>query len=293
MILPNLLVIGGQKCGSTWIHKKLALHNKCFMSKTKELTFFLKPEDEQELNEYIGNFPVESIRYKYVGESTPVYFWTYDEESEYCNDYYGNKNIASSVLKTLGDNIQIVLSLRNPVDRAISAYLHHFKMGRFKGDESILDVGKRFGLIDMGFYKRHLEHWHNYFSTENFTVIFFDDIKQNPGSTLKIILDSLDLEDDFRKVPDVNKQDNPGFTLKVEEDYITIDMESMDKLNKKVFKEGALNIQDDFVVPKIYKHELESLQKLYMNDIQYIQKRFNRDDLGWDSVIQLEAFLNN
>lgn len=293
MTLPNLLVIGGQKCGSTWIHKKLALHNKCFMSKTKELTFFLKSEDQQDLLEYSKNFPVDNTKYKYIGESTPVYLWTYDEASEYCNEYYGNKNIAASVVETLGSDTQIVLSLRNPVDRAISAYLHHFKMGRFKGDESILDAGKKFGLIDMGFYKRHLEHWYNYFSPESFTVIFFDQIKKDPKLTLKSILDSLGLDDNFRKVPDVNKQDNPGFTLKIEEDYITIDMDSMDKLNKKVFQEGLLNVQDDFVVPKIYKHELESLQKLYMDDILYIQDRFNQNNLKWDCAIQLESFLNN
>jgi hypothetical protein len=42
--LPNLLVIGAQKCGTTWLYERLRRHPDIFLSKTKELSFFGKQD---------------------------------------------------------------------------------------------------------------------------------------------------------------------------------------------------------------------------------------------------------
>ena len=46
IVKPNLLVIGVQKGGTTWLHRCLASHPSVYMSKTKELHFFQKTADE-------------------------------------------------------------------------------------------------------------------------------------------------------------------------------------------------------------------------------------------------------
>jgi len=293
LLLPNLLVIGGQKCGSTWIHKNLAIHKKCYMSQVKELTFFLKKPELHDLNVYAENFPITKNDYTYFGESTPVYFWTYDEHSKYCQYTYGNKNIASSIRNSLGEDLKIVLSLRNPVDRAVFAFLHHYKHGRFKGNESILDIGYQFGIVDMGFYKRHLLHWYNYYSPDNFTIIFFDDIKKDADSTLNNLLSTLKLENDFSTTPNVRKKNNPGFALKIIDDYITIDMDSSKKLNETAFAKNVSNLHYDYRIPKVYQNELKILQKIFMDDIKFVLNYFNRNDLNWDKEVELTSLLNN
>jgi len=291
--LPNLLVIGGQKCGSTWIHRKLSLHNKCFMSKVKELTFFLKKEELHDITEYASNFQIDKSLYQYYGESTPVYLWTCDEKASYCKYSYGNKNIAASIRKTLGPELKIVISLRNPVDRALSAYLHHFKNGRFRGNESILDVGDQYGIIDMGFYKRHLAHWFKYYPIENFSFVFFDDIKKDPHATLFNLLTELNLENDFSRLPNVNRQNNPGFTLKVVNDCITIDMESLKKLNENAFIKNIANLHKDYIVPLIHINEFKKLNEIFYEDNKFIMDLFDRHDLRWNDEIKLTSLLNN
>jgi len=51
-MLPNLLVIGAQKCGTTSLHRYLAAHPEVAMSEPKELDFFVEHEDRPH---YVAN----------------------------------------------------------------------------------------------------------------------------------------------------------------------------------------------------------------------------------------------
>src|ERR671910_329669 len=69
--LPNLIIIGGLKCGTTSIHHYLGLHPEVQMSKPKELNFFV-----EELNWALGLDWYASRfddRFKVRGESSPHY----------------------------------------------------------------------------------------------------------------------------------------------------------------------------------------------------------------------------
>src|SRR3712207_3189656 len=70
--LPNLIVIGAMKCGTTSLHRYLDLHPEVAMSTAKELSFFSRPEryDGLGVDWYKGFFdPTAAIR----GESSPEY----------------------------------------------------------------------------------------------------------------------------------------------------------------------------------------------------------------------------
>src|SRR6185295_11391072 len=62
--LPNLIIIGGLKCGTTSIHHYLGLHPEIQMSKPKELNLDLG------LDWYASRF---DSRFKVRGESSPHY----------------------------------------------------------------------------------------------------------------------------------------------------------------------------------------------------------------------------
>ena len=60
-MLPNLLIIGGMKCGTTSLHNYLATHPEVFMSEEKELDFFTSWNiRERGLGWYEKQFPVEA-----------------------------------------------------------------------------------------------------------------------------------------------------------------------------------------------------------------------------------------
>ncbi len=69
--LPNLIVIGAQKCGTSSLHRYLALHPQIGMSRVKELDFYLAHRTWSRGTEwYAGQFdPAMTVR----GESSPNY----------------------------------------------------------------------------------------------------------------------------------------------------------------------------------------------------------------------------
>ena len=69
--LPNLIIIGGLKCGTTSIHHYLGLHPEIQMSKPKELNFFVEELNwDLGLDWYASRF---DDRFEVRGESSPHY----------------------------------------------------------------------------------------------------------------------------------------------------------------------------------------------------------------------------
>jgi len=74
-MLPNLVIIGAAKCGTTSLHYYLNLHPQIFMSEMKELNFFAH-EGHWKLGVkwYELQFPANMKRnIKIYGEATPKY----------------------------------------------------------------------------------------------------------------------------------------------------------------------------------------------------------------------------
>src|ERR1700694_4198191 len=72
-MLPNLIVIGGAKCGTSSLHYYLRLHPEIFMSRQKELNFFIEEMNWSEgLHWYEAQFQ-NGAQYAIRGESSPQY----------------------------------------------------------------------------------------------------------------------------------------------------------------------------------------------------------------------------
>ena len=128
MLLPNTIVIGAQKAGTTWIHRRLAEHPDAFMTEQKEVNFFLGGSNAETLVDYSARF-AGSENAIVRGESTPAYFWTPQPNNAKRQSSYGRA--ADWVRKVCGPDVRLILSLRDPVARAVSAHYHHFRAGRF------------------------------------------------------------------------------------------------------------------------------------------------------------------
>ncbi|KAJ8600297.1 hypothetical protein CTAYLR_000709 [Chrysophaeum taylorii] len=109
---PRFAIIGAPKCGTTSLHYVLGQHPDVALPSRKELNFWGSPWSSSSatpttlrsfLFRYLGAFPYGRV----TGESSPDYFVSGDAP----------KNMLRFVPK-----IQLVISLRDPVDRAASAY---------------------------------------------------------------------------------------------------------------------------------------------------------------------------
>ena len=106
-----------------------------------------------------------------IGDVNGAYFWTETGSAWSIRLDSFNKQIPESVKAFLGDEIQFIISLRSPVERAVSAYLHHIHHGAVRPDQKLLDVDAPLGIVDMGFFGAHLKNWLRVYPAKQFLVI--------------------------------------------------------------------------------------------------------------------------
>ena len=128
--VPNFLIIGAQKGGSTWLYDVLREHPEIYLPKAIELHHFnrVNCNTKEAIEKYHQNFKNATSAHKMIGEKTPSYFWTISESrSTYNPNTRHNPNLVNNVKSQLGHNLKVLVSLRHPVKRAISAFFHHVK----------------------------------------------------------------------------------------------------------------------------------------------------------------------
>lgn len=201
MKLPNFLVIGAQKAGSTWIYDCLRQHPDVFMPSAVELLYFNRPNyaDPATRAAYEAHF-VNADGYGRVGEKTPGYFWTADPARSTTQPPANhNRDIPGAVRDVLGGDVDFIVSLRHPVWRAISAFGHHVKRNRIDPQKHLRDVAHTMGILDIGFYGAHLRSWLESVPKERLEVLIFeDDIVRDPEAGFRKLCNFLKVDDSFK-----------------------------------------------------------------------------------------------
>lgn len=185
MPLPNLLIIGAQKSGTTWLHRSLAKSPQIFGSQVKELSFFTSARYRLEPEKYELNFP-ETRGARYYMESTPHYFRLPK----------GQVDVPARIKAFLPETPQMILMLRQPADRYESAYIHHVMKGRQPFVETITEMKEDFAMLKLGFYARILKHWQQYFT--DYHIHLYDELKADKHKLVDDIMGELGLVNDIR-----------------------------------------------------------------------------------------------
>lgn len=178
------------------------------MPATKEVHFFNKTYNyEKGLDWYERQF-AECNDNHIRGEATPNYLWT-STSSEEIEESNRMRDIPAKVHAAYPD-IKLIVCLRDPVDRAISAYKTHIRAGRISPRQSITNVAHQYGIVTMGDYETHIRRWYEYFPPSQFLfLIFEEDIKQNRRSTLQKIYQFLDVDPSFMP-DDIDERKHPS-----------------------------------------------------------------------------------
>lgn len=181
--LPNFLIVGAQKAGTTSLFDILNQHSQIYIPPEKELHFF---DYETEVNKglkYYSKYFSAAGNAKAIGEASPSYLF-YPE-------------VAPRILKLLGEEVRIIILLRNPAERAFSQYKMMFAQGHenrplkeaISANRKSLANGINFDRItsylDRSLYAFQLKNYFNNFPKENIRIMLFeDDFVENRKATI-------------------------------------------------------------------------------------------------------------
>lgn len=119
---PSFLVIGGQRCGTTSLFKALAQHPQVLRPAVEKGTDYFTLYSYKDLKWYRGHFPLDLPSHLRSGKHKDAVAF------EACT-YYMFHPFALGRISEAFPRIKLVAMLRNPIERAYSAYKHEFGRG--------------------------------------------------------------------------------------------------------------------------------------------------------------------
>ena len=268
MTLPNFLIIGVPRSGTTSLYRYLSKHPDIYVSPVKETNFFIADRWSdaavESLDDYKALFS-EGQTHSRRGEASPEYFY----HSEHLSDQ----------IEKLIPEVRLILLLRNPVDRAYSEYLHL----RRGGWDPASTFKKAFNLepqrsasqhkyAQRGFYAEALERWMNRFG-DQMLIHLFDDLKSDPQSVVQKTPTFLEVD------PDVHigteKRHNKASYV---QDHWLHPLLSWNRIGRAILRRlDKTPVIRREVDPAI----ADSLKETYADDIQRVELLIHRDLSPW------------
>ena len=206
MSMPNFLIIGAPKAGTTALNSYLREHPQIYMSPVKEPGFF---DFEGQKPNFSG--PGDRELYDHVATDIKSYLELFQGVSDEiaigeATTWYLYSPRAPERIQHYLPNIKLIVILRNPVDRAHSAFLHTLRDGR----EVITDfaqalkeeekrIAKNWEYLwhykQMGFYYVQLKRYFDRFDRSQIKVYLYEDLNNNLSALLKDIFQFIDIDE--------------------------------------------------------------------------------------------------
>lgn len=161
-MLPNFIFIGPDKSGSTWIFEALRYHPEVCMAKAKDIYFFDRYFDKG-LKWYESLFSHCDTR-NAVGEISHDYLFS---------------EVACERIKRTIPNVKLITCLRDPVERAFSAYLFLVKHGLTSAEFSEA-IDKFPELTGFSLYAKPIQRYILTFGRSRLLILRFEDLKSDP-----------------------------------------------------------------------------------------------------------------
>ena len=217
MTLPNFLIIGAPKSGTSSLYHYLNQHPDIYMSPVKEPHFFAL---DRPVEEYNGIGDRERLSYAISDwqEYQQLFAGVKVETAigEASTTYLGHPAAASKIKATLGD-VKLIAIVRNPADAAYASFLHLLR----DGDEYITDFQKALAeeskRIAQGweslwhyrtrnYYYPQFKRYFELFDPEQIRIYIYEDFKQRNAEVVKEVFEFLEVDASF--IPDFSAQHN-------------------------------------------------------------------------------------
>ena len=195
--LPDFLIIGAQKAGTTALYTYLRRHPSITGPAWKEVSYFDR-QYRRGRSWYRGNFPLRAGR-RIVGESSPSYLF---------------HPLAPARAAAVVPEARLIALVRDPVERALSHYHHEvaLRRERLPFDEAVEQEDERMAgelermladpsyfshawwshtYLARGRYAEQLERWLAHYARERLLVLSNDELAARPDETYARVLEFL------------------------------------------------------------------------------------------------------
>lgn len=200
LIIPNTILIGAQKAATTSLYNWISQHPQvCGPTALKDYPFFLY---DKFYNQGLGSLN-QIYRKEYKGEKILIH-----GSVNYMFFEYAIKRIYE-----FDKEVKLIVSLRNPIERAISAFEYQKKTNRESNtsfyqalrEESQRMSGSFLDQSDLtyyshGLYFQQLAMVFRYFPKNQVKVVFYEDISESPATVVREIYRFLQIEDSYTPV---------------------------------------------------------------------------------------------
>ncbi len=170
---PTFMCLGIQKAGTSWLYRMVKQHPEVCVSNPKEPHFFNREKNFARGMEWYRERFYCAPEAKAVGEFTPDYLWLRLKAGS-TPALHATPDVAARVAEAFPD-LRFIVCLRDPTTRAVSSYFHHIGAGRLSPNRRLAEVGDEWGILSMGHYADHLEHWFHCFRPERFQVLIYEE----------------------------------------------------------------------------------------------------------------------
>ncbi|MEN8237955.1 MAG: sulfotransferase [Actinomycetota bacterium] len=198
-VLPDFVILGGQRCGTSSMYKYLGRHPQIAPSLRKETEYFTIDYDKGEAW-YRAHFPLRARRTVARRRGKPLLVF------EATPDYLFDPRAPQRVAELLPD-AKLVIMLRDPVERAYSHYHHNVRLGledlsfrdaiaaedtRIASDIEAMRLDpldrvrnlRNYSYVSRGNYGEQIARWLDVFDRDRFLFIIAEDFFEHPGDSL-------------------------------------------------------------------------------------------------------------
>jgi len=225
MTMPNFFIIGPARCATDALYSYLKQHPDIYMSPIKETNFFVfygrpieycGPGDQQALQScYVPNFEAYQAQFSSVtkeqaiGEASPWYIYFPEVPSR---------------IRHHVPNAKLIAMLRNPVDRAYSAFCMMQRDCREPISDFVTAIDLESNRISanwepiwhyksMGMYYKQLIRYYETFDRSQIKIYTYDEFDAHPEPIMKDMFRFLAVDDGF--LPDMSSRPNQSYVPKV------------------------------------------------------------------------------
>lgn len=302
MTLPNFLIVGAMKSGTTSLYHYLAQHPQIYMSPIKEPKFFAlegtmwDPEPRgsgglakipgiRDWNAYLDLFSGVADEIA-IGEASPLYLYAPPS--------------AEKIRQVLPE-AKIIAILRHPVDRAYSHFLHWVQRGleplgsdfvnvlRAEDERIARNWSPNYHYKHRGFYYEQLKRYYDRFDRDRIRVYLFDELQRDPLAVTRDLFEYLDVDPTF--VPQTDRQYNRSQIPRNQQVQQILDRPNLIKKLLKPFiptpwKERLKNTIKTYnsSKPKLSLDLRHQLTQEYENDLLKLQDLIQKDLSPWLSL---------